>query len=42
VLLAVPKPRHRRHEELTEWVGGSFDSEAFSLEEINDRLKEIV
>jgi hypothetical protein len=42
LLKALRDPHHRRHEDLTEWVGGSFDSEAFSLDEINDRLKEIL
>jgi hypothetical protein len=29
------------HEEMLEWAGGSFDPEAFNLEEINEELKSI-
>jgi hypothetical protein len=41
LLEALRDPHHKQHEELTEWVGGGFDPEAFDLEGINSRLKGI-
>jgi len=38
LLDALADPRHERHEELREWVGGSFDPAAFHLEGVNARL----
>lgn len=35
---ALADPEHDRHEESVEWAGG-FDPEAFSAEEVNERLK---
>jgi hypothetical protein len=35
---AIQDPRHERHEELLEWVGGEFDPEAFDIEAINEGL----
>ena len=35
---ALRNPRHSEHEFLSEWVGGSFDPEAFDLEGVNRRL----
>ena len=32
---AISDPDHERHEELSEWLGGEFDPEAFDLEEVN-------
>jgi hypothetical protein len=32
-------PRHSDHEEMLEWVGGSFDPEMFDLESVNKRLR---
>jgi len=37
-LEAIRSPKHPEHEEYLEWVGGSFDAEAFDLEETNDIL----
>jgi transcriptional regulator with XRE-family HTH domain len=31
-------PKHPEHEQIAEWMGGSFDPEAFNLEAINHRL----
>ncbi len=28
------------HEDMLEWAGGSFDPEAFSVEEVNEALRE--
>lgn len=39
-LAAVADPRHERHAELLEWIGGGFDPEAFDLMRINELLKE--
>ena len=35
---AVQDPRHERHEELLEWIGGEFDAEAFDPEAVNKEL----
>jgi len=45
-LEAMAAPRHERHEEFMEWVGGSFDPEAFSPEAVifddpKERLKNV-
>lgn len=37
---AVEDPRHERHRELLEWVGGEFDPEQFDLESVNEELRE--
>jgi hypothetical protein len=39
LLEAINDPTQPEHEELLEWVGGSFDPEAFDLEEVNARLQ---
>lgn len=39
MLEAIRDPDHEMHEELLEWVGGGFDTEAFDLEAINSRLR---
>jgi hypothetical protein len=39
LLDAVRDPAHEEHEELTEWLGGAFDPEAFSVEEVNAMLR---
>jgi len=36
---AISDPKHERHEELLEWVGGEFDPEAFDLETVNEELR---
>jgi len=41
LLEAIRDPGHPEHEELLDWVGGEFDSEAFSLDEVNRRLTPI-
>ncbi|MGP1371186.1 MAG: plasmid pRiA4b ORF-3 family protein [Almyronema sp.] len=40
-LEAIQTPNHPEHEEMLEWVGGSFDPEAAELAEINAQLKMI-
>jgi hypothetical protein len=37
-LKVINNPEHPDHEEQLEWIGGSFDPEYFSLEEINEQL----
>jgi hypothetical protein len=39
LLEAIQDPRHERHEELLEWVGGEFDAEAFDTEAVNEELR---
>jgi hypothetical protein len=39
LLEALNDPTHEQHEELTEWHGGAFDPEAFSLAEVNAMLQ---
>lgn len=34
-------PEHERYEEITEWLGGEFDPEAFDLERVNRELKRL-
>ncbi|MGZ9226534.1 MAG: plasmid pRiA4b ORF-3 family protein, partial [Anaerolineales bacterium] len=38
-LKAIVNPNHPEHEDLLEWIGGSFDPEYFNLEEVNIRLR---
>ncbi|MFY9555439.1 MAG: plasmid pRiA4b ORF-3 family protein, partial [Blastocatellia bacterium] len=40
-LKAINDPKHPEHESMTEWIGARFDSEAFNLDLINQRLKEV-
>lgn len=35
LLDAIADPKHDRHDELREWLGGEFDPDAFDLEEVN-------
>ena len=35
---AIRDPRHERHGELLEWIGGEFDPEAFDIEAVNAEL----
>ena len=37
-LEAIRDPDHEEHEEMLEWIGGSFDAEAFSIDHVNRRL----
>lgn len=39
LLLALQDPNHPDHDDLLEWVGGSFDPEAFEPDEINELLR---
>ena len=41
MLEALKDPKHERHEELVEWIGGEFDPERFDLDEINAELAEL-
>ncbi len=36
---AIRNPKHERHEELLEWVGGEFDPEAFDIQAVNEELR---
>jgi Plasmid pRiA4b ORF-3-like protein len=38
LLEAIRDPEHEQHAELLEWVGGGFDPEDFSVEEVNRQL----
>jgi hypothetical protein len=38
-LEAIRNPDHEEHDEYLTWVGGEFDSEAFNLQKVNDRLR---
>jgi Plasmid pRiA4b ORF-3-like protein len=40
-LEAIQNPDHPEHESMLEWVGGSFDPEAFDVDEVNQQLKHI-
>ncbi len=31
-------PRHAEYEDMVEWLGGKFDSEAFDIDETNEML----
>jgi len=38
LLEALARPRSRRHRDLLHWLGGPFDPDAFSVEEVNARF----
>ncbi len=38
-LQALADPNHPEHDEYLEWIGGSFDPEAFDLDEVNRLLR---
>jgi hypothetical protein len=38
-LNAIQNPKHERHEELLEWIGGEFDPEAFDADKVNEELR---
>jgi hypothetical protein len=40
-LEAINDPKHPEHADYIEWIGDDFDSEAFGLDEVNERLKGI-
>ena len=37
-LAAIDDPRHERHDELLDWIGGGFDPEAFDPAEVDEAL----
>ena len=37
-LEAISDPNHANHDEMVEWVGGEFDPEKFSVDEVNKEL----
>ena len=39
LLEALRNPDHPEHDDMLEWIGGRFDPESFSLEDINAELK---
>jgi hypothetical protein len=39
-LEAIRDPAHDRHEDMLEWIGGSFDPESFSLDAVNEQLRD--
>jgi hypothetical protein len=38
LLEAIRDPAHKEHEDMLDWVGGSYDPEAFSVDDVNRRL----
>jgi hypothetical protein len=40
-LEAIQNPDHPEHEEFVEWIGGSFDPEAFDIADVNRALRRI-
>lgn len=41
LLEAIHDPKHPEHEDLLDWIGGEYDPEAFSVEEVNRQLAPI-
>ena len=39
LLEVLRDPKHEEHEEMREWIGGDFDSEAFDLDDVNQMLR---
>lgn len=39
LLEVMANPKHAEHDELSEWVGGGFDPEAFDVEAVNRHLR---
>jgi hypothetical protein len=39
MLAALANPKHPEHENLTEWIGGKWDADAFDLDQTNAALK---
>jgi hypothetical protein len=39
LLEAISDPDHEDHEEMQDWIGGDFDPEDFSVDEVNEMLK---
>jgi hypothetical protein len=40
-LEAIHDPKHPKHEEMLEWVGGAFDPDACDLDEVNTELQSL-
>ena len=40
-LKAISQRKHPDHEQMTEWIGGKFDPEAFNIEHVNLRLEHL-
>jgi hypothetical protein len=38
LLAAISDPANEEHEEMMDWLGGEYDPEAFSVDEVNQRL----
>jgi len=38
-LKAISNPKHEDHEQMLDWIGGSFDPKHFDIEAVNARLK---
>jgi hypothetical protein len=38
LLEKISNPKHSEHDEMLEWLGGEFDPEHFSVEEVNQRM----
>jgi hypothetical protein len=38
LLEVIHDPTHKEHEEMREWLGGEYDPEAFSVDDVNQRL----
>jgi hypothetical protein len=38
ILETIRDPAHKEHEEMLDWLGGDYDAEAFSGDEVNRRL----
>jgi hypothetical protein len=38
LLDALADPNHEQHQEMRDWIGGDFDPQAFSVEEVNRKL----
>jgi hypothetical protein len=38
LLEALRDPDHEEHEDLLDWVGGEFNPDAFSVDEVNQKL----
>jgi len=38
LLDALADPNHEQHQEMRDWIGGEFDPQAFSVDEVNRKL----
>ena len=38
LLDALADPNHEQHQEMSDWIGGDYDPQAFSVEEVNRKL----